>query len=516
MRAVGIAFTQLTALLNAPTWRAPVPHMGEDNINAVPTSTSAFGAETITLTPGSATFLVGALIKRDRYKTLQDSWTVEDSLDELQRLGETADLEILGREYQTMQHPSASTFIGPGKLAELTETVESMRIKTVIFDDELSPGQERNIQQAFGREVQVIDRTMLILFIFAQRARTREAKLQVAAAQMKYMLPRLTTFLTTGAGMDAKGGGGAGGTGGAGGGGLKGSGETQLEVDRRLFRKQLGRIEASIEEVQAQRDAYREKRRERDQLPVVAIVGYTNAGKSTLLNALVGKSEVYADDMLFATLDPTTRRLSLPGGKEVLFSDTVGFIQKLPTKLIASFRATLDELTDATLVVHVVDASSPLAIQQIRSVQGIIMELEAQGTPQILVLNKADAVAASPTASKAARETDWSALHETITPSHIVATSARDGRGLDKLLTAVEAALLATCSKVDCVLPYAEAALLAEVHKTGTITTEEYVDIGTHIVAYVPSSLRNRLERAASDFSSESPQQQRAETVSPK
>ena len=231
----GVAFTQLTAPRSAQSWpraglswRVPAPRMGEDNINAIPVSNSAFGAETITLTPGSATFLVGALIKRDRYKTLQNSWTVDDSLDELQRLGETADLEILGREYQTMQHPSASTFIGPGKLAEIAATVESMRIKTVIFDDELSPGQERNIQAAFGRDVQIIDRTMLILFIFAQRARTREAKLQVAAAQMKYMLPRLTTFLTTGAGMDAKGGGGAGGTGTEGGGDSEQSGATSM------------------------------------------------------------------------------------------------------------------------------------------------------------------------------------------------------------------------------------------------------------------------------------------------
>lgn len=469
---------------------------------------AAFGAETIKLTPGSATFLVGALIKRDRYKTLQNSWTIDDSLDELQRLSETAGLEVLGREYQTMQHPSASSFIGQGKLQELAATVSSMRITTVVFDEELSPGQSRNIQKVLGGDVQVIDRTMLILFIFAQRARTREAKLQVAAAQMKYMLPRLSTFLTEGAGLDSKGGS----TGGGGGQFMKGAGESQLEVDRRLFRKQLGRIEASIAEVQTQRDAYREKRRERDMLPVVAIVGYTNAGKSTLLNSLVGKREVYADDLLFATLDPTTRRVALPGGKEVLISDTVGFIQKLPTKLIASFRATLDELADATLVVHVVDASSPLAIQQVRSVNGIVTELDAKGTPQILVLNKvgrrstngsiararppsrllppiavgwisrssarapppacpsslpeqADAVASSPAAAKAARETDWANLSEDITPDHIVATSARDGRGLDKLLAAVEASLLAMSNKVDCILPYAEAALLAEVHK---------------------------------------------------
>ena len=463
---------------------------------------SAFGAETVSIEAGSSCYLVGAVIKRDRYKTLLDSWTVDDSLDELRRLCETAGLEVLGREYQTMQNPSPSTFVGQGKLQEIATKARQMRVKTLVFDEELSPAQGRNIQEALGgSDCQVIDRTMLILFIFAQRARTREAKLQVAAAQMKYMLPRLTTFLTAGAGMDAKGGGGAGGAGGAGGGGLKGSGESQLEADRRLFRKQLGRIEADIAMVQAQRDAYRTKRRERDRLPVVAIVGYTNAGKSTLLNALCGSTEVYADDMLFATLDPTTRLLALPGGKEVLLSDTVGFIQKLPTKLVASFRATLDEVADATLVVHVVDASSPLAAQQVRSVQNIVQELDVQGTPQLLVLNKADAVGACAEAAARAAAIDWMALHPAVRPADVVATSARDGRGLEKMLISIERLLLDTCPEVACILPYACSALLAEVHKTGTISVEEYVDRGTQIVAHVPPSLRNRLEKACEDQS---------------
>jgi len=455
---------------------------------------AAFGAEVISVEPGSACYLVGAVIKRDRYKTLLNSWTIDDSLDELQRLGETAGLDILGREYQTLQHPSPSTFIGPGKVEEIAATVKAMRVKTVVFDEELSPAQGRNIAERLsavsGQQVQVLDRTMLILVIFAQRARTREAKLQVSAAQMKYMLPRLSTFLTEGAGLDAKGGSGGGGQ------FLKGSGESQLEVDRRLFRKQLGRIEGDLAAVQAQRDAYRAKRRDRDALPVVAIVGYTNAGKSTLLNSLCGSSEVYADDLLFATLDPTSRMLPLPGGKEVLLSDTVGFIQKLPTKLVAAFRATLDELVDASLLVHVVDASSPLAVPQIRSVQGIVEELDAAGTPQILVLNKADAVGADPAIAARAAATDWTNLHEAVTPCEVVATSARDGRGLEKLQAAIERALLRAATEVDCVIPYAEAALLAELHKTSTISTEEYVEKGTRVVAHVPRSLRNRLEKA--------------------
>ena len=454
---------------------------------------AAFGAETINVEPGAKCYLVGAVVKRDRYKTLVNSWGIDDSLDELQRLCETAGLEVLGRDYQTLQHPSPSTFIGQGKLDEIAALVKSMRVSTVIFDEELTPAQGRNIQnvltEACGEQVQVLDRTMLILVIFSQRARTSEAKLQVAAAQMKYMLPRLKFFLTQGAGMDAKGGSGGGMF-------LKGSGETQLEEDRRLFRKQLGKIEDDLAAVQAQRDMLRAKRREGDRRPVVAIVGYTNAGKSTLLNTLCGSSEVYADDLLFATLDPTSRLHALPGGKEVLLTDTVGFIQKLPTKLVAAFRATLDELVDATLLVHVVDASSEIAVQQVRSVQGIVKELEASGKPQILVLNKADAVGADPTLAARAASTDWLHLDGDVTPCAVLAISARDGRNLDKLRKEIEAVLVRMSIQVECVLPYAEAALLAEVHKTGTISTEEYVDKGTRLVAAVPLSLRNRLEKA--------------------
>ena len=309
---------------------------------------------------------------------------------------------------------------------------------------------------------------------------------------MQYMLPRLSTFLTEGAGLDAKGGGSSSGSGSQ---FLKGSGESQLEVDRRLFER--SRIEGSLDELQAQRDAY--EKRERSAVPVVAIVGYTNAGKSTLLNKLCGSS-VYADDLLFATLDPTTRKLALPGGKEVLVSDTVGFIQKLPTKLVASFRATLDELSDASLVLHVVDAASPLGALQVRSVQGIVEEVDAQGIPQILVLNKADAVAADAAAAKLARDqVGGAARRGDARPGrrHL----ARDGRGLDRLLAGIEAGLLATCSRVDCVLPYACAALLAEVHKTGTIETEECGRRDT------PRRLRpvarNRLEKACSKFESD-------------
>mmetsp|Transcript_143677 Transcript_143677/g.264890 ORF Transcript_143677/g.264890 Transcript_143677/m.264890 type:complete len:608 (+) Transcript_143677:2-1825(+) len=472
-------------------------NMKRDNPDIAPTS-GVFGTDAITVQKGSNALLVGTLFKDDRYKT-PDDWSLDDSLDELQRLCETAGLKVVGREHQALKAPSASTFIGAGKLQEIAQIVASTGVTTVVFDDEIAPRQSRNIQQALGGHVQVLDRTMLILFVFGQRARTREAQLQVAAAQIQYMMPRLSTYLTEGAGLDAKGGK----AGGGGGMFLKGAGESQLEMDRRLYGKQLMQIEAAIADVQAQRDAHREKRRGKDLLPTVAIVGYTNAGKSTLLNKLVGKSEVYADDLLFATLDPTTRMISLDGGKRVLMSDTVGFIQKLPTKLVASFRATVDEITDAALIVHVVDASSPLATQQVHSVQGILEEFQADETPQILVLNKADAVDANINISKAVQEIDWANLQPGLTPRAVVTASAHDGRGLEELRMAIEEELLKSCNRVDCLLPFAEGALLAEVHKAGTIVLEDYVFDGVHLIAYVPFSLRNRLAKVARSFSDE-------------
>jgi len=271
--------------------------------------------EMVSIVEGERTYMVGVDIKQNKYQTLNSGWDVDTSMDELKRLCETAGLEVVGREYQNMQHPNPATFVGSGKVQELAAAVAELDVSKVVFDDELSPAQGRNLQKAFGEQkVQVIDRTMLILQIFMQRARTKEAKLQVQAAQLQYMMPRLSTYMTTGAGMDSKGGASSGG----GGKFLKGAGESQLEIDKRLFRAQLQSIEQEMEEIAQKRRVYREKRKGRDDLPVVAIVGYTNSGKSTLLNKLCSSEEVYADDLLFATLDPTTRRLKLPGGKEVL------------------------------------------------------------------------------------------------------------------------------------------------------------------------------------------------------
>jgi len=450
----------------------------------------AFGVEDSTMIYGSTAFLVGADIKQNKYKTLRSFWTLEDSLAELRRLCETAGLEVLGEESQNMQHPNPSTFIGQGKLEEVAAAVEALKVETVIFDDELSPAQQRNIQAGLGGNVQVIDRTMLILQIFAQRARTREAKLQVRAARMRYMLPRLQTFMTTGAGMDAKGGGSS-----SGGGGqfLKGSGESQLESDRRLFRKQISKIEAEMDEVRVQREQYRAKRKKRDNLPIVAIVGYTNAGKSSLLNKLCGSEQVYADNLLFATLDPTVRKFNLPSGKELLLSDTVGFIQKLPTKLVPAFRATLEEVEDADVVLHVVDAASPLAKQQVWSVQNIIHELNASSTPQILVLNKADKYLELH--NRLPDPAELNKVHDALTPRYTVVTAARLGKGLRKLMQVVERVLLESASKATLLIPYSAGDALAQVHKVGTVVEEEFEVSGTRVVAYLPRSLLNKLER---------------------
>ena len=531
------------------------PTMGVDE--------NMFG-EMIRLRAGDRTYMMGVDIKQNKYKTLDSSWDVSDSLDELARLCDTAGLEVVGRDYQNMQHPNPSTFIGSGKVREMEAAVMELDVGTIVFDDELTPAQGRNLQKALGGDVMVIDRTMLILQIFNQRARTREAKLQVQAAQLTYMMPRLSSYMTTGAGMDSKGGASSGG----GGRFLKGAGESQLEMDRRLFRAQLQSIEKEMEEVAEKRKLYREKRKEKDDLPVVAIVGYTNSGKSTLLNRLCSSDEVYADDLLFATLDPTTRRVTLPGGKEVLISDTVGFIQKLPTKLVSAFRATLEELEDANLILHVVDAVSPLVLQHVNSVQNIVDDMQAAETAQILVLNKADklaeaqqaaqqaqeeeeaqqaeqeaqlqlqggegqleaeagdaeATAASATAAGAAGAagaTDGSSrsggsggsggsrggfvdyvespeplltANEAVSPVCAIPTSARTGAGVDELLEMIELALLQTSVLVECTLPYSAGEFLGKIHKVGTVLEEEYVESGTKIIAYLPPSLRNKLQ----------------------
>jgi GTPase len=322
-----------------------------------------------TAPPQERAFLVAVETKK------QQSWHSEESLDELAQLAGTAGASVVGRAVQKLDNPNTATYIGKGKLEEIVSQRVPLEYDVVLFDDELSPSQQRNLEDAL--KVKVIDRTALILDIFARRARTREGSLQVDLAQHEYLLPRLagqwSHLERLGAGI-----------------GTRGPGETQLETDRRLIRGRISRLKAQLDQVRRHRALYR-RRRAKQGVPVVALVGYTNAGKSTLMNALTG-ADVLAENRLFATLDPVTRKVGLPGGGFFLLTDTVGFIQKLPTQLVAAFRATLEELTDADLLLHVVDITHPNAAEQAETVEQTLAELEVADKPRLTVLNKVDAL----------------------------------------------------------------------------------------------------------------------------
>ena len=308
-------------------------------------------------------------------KGKREKESAEDSLNELACLTNAAGAEVAGKIVQQLPVPSRQYYIGKGKLEELLSLKESAGYGTLILDDELSPAQQRNLEEAF--KVKVIDRAALILDIFARRARTHEGRLQVELAQYEYLLPRLAGQW---AHLERLGGGI----------GTRGPGETQIETDRRLIRRKIQRLKRQTDDIRKHRQLYR-RQREKSGIPVVALVGYTSAGKSTLLNALC-RAEVLTNNRLFATLDPTTRRLTLPGRNTVLLTDTVGFIRKLPPAIIDAFRATLEELTEASLLIHVVDFASPDAPQQCQTVEEILAELGLADRPRITALNKIDAL----------------------------------------------------------------------------------------------------------------------------
>ena len=302
--------------------------------------------------------------------------TVADSLDELEQLARTAGVSVVGRTSQRLEAINPATYVGSGKVEEIKALRQGLGLDLVIFDDELSPAQLRNLEDAL--EIQVLDRTALILDIFARHARTREGALQVELAQYSYRLPRLTHQWTHLSRQTV------------GGVGLRGPGETQLEIDRREISRRMGYLKRELDHVRQQR-AQQRRRRRRAGIPVVAIVGYTNAGKSTLLNRLAG-ADVQVADMLFATLDPTTRKVSLASGKEVLFTDTVGFIQKLPTQLVAAFRATLEEVEEADVLLHVADISDRNLQSKVEAVNQVLREIGAADKPTVVALNKVDLV----------------------------------------------------------------------------------------------------------------------------
>ncbi len=323
----------------------------------------------------------------------------------------TAGAEVVGASIQRRQSPNPAFYVGKGKLEELAELKEELEYDVVIFDDELSPTQQRNLEEAL--KVKIIDRTALILDIFAKRAQTHEGRLQVELAQHQYLLPRLAGQWSH---LERLGGGI----------GTRGPGETQIETDRRLVRHKIHRLQKDIQQVRKHRALYR-RQRDKQGIPVVAIIGYTNAGKSTLLNAL-SNANVFVEDKLFATLDPTTRRLTLPNKREVLISDTVGFIQKLPTTVVAAFRATLEELGEATLLLHIIDITHRNAVEQSIAVEELLTKLELNQKPRISVLNKLDLLASS--------EEDIMNFVSDATdiPRDAVLISASRGWGLDRLL----------------------------------------------------------------------------------
>jgi GTP-binding protein HflX len=426
-----------------------------------------------TQSPEERGFLVGVELRNSdgTLERLAHALPMQESLDELSQLARTAGIAVVGRESQRLNRFHAATMIGPGKLMEIKEQMAETAADVVVFDNELSPRHQREIEKTLGEDIKVLDRTGLILDIFAQHAHTHEGSLQVELAQYEYRLPRLTRQW---AHLARQAGGGAA-RGGAGGVGLRGPGETQLEVDRREIGRRIAYLKAELEKVRAHRGRHR-RQRKRSGIPLVAIVGYTNAGKSTLLNALTG-ADVLVEDQLFATLDPTTRSCTLPSNRVVLFTDTVGFIQKLPTQLIAAFRATLEEVSEADLLVHVVDITHPHAMTQIEAVNQTLQELDVAGFPQILALNKTDQL-----------PQDTILEIETVV-EYAVPISAMTGQGLDQLKMRVDTMLYESLVAVQVVLPHSSGGLLANFHERGSVTQVQHRTEGIYVKGYLPGRL---------------------------
>jgi GTP-binding protein HflX len=401
-------------------------------------------------------FLIGVELKS---RTAAD---IRESLAELAELAETAGAQIAGEGVQKMAAPVAATYLGPGKAEEFAQHCKSNGVDAVVFDDELSPAQTRNLEKIFG--CKIMDRTALILEIFGQRARTREGKLQIEHAQLQYLLPRLTRFwshLSRQRGST---------------GSIGGEGESQLEADRRKISERIEKISSELDKVRRQRETQRAGR-QRSQWPLASIVGYTNAGKSTLLNALTG-SGVLAEDKLFATLDPTTRRLRLPTNQNVLLTDTVGFIKKLPHGLVEAFKATLEEVVQADLLLHVVDVSHPQAAEQIVAVDAVLAEIGAAEKPVLMVFNKMDQISGAGGLNR---------LREAY--PHSVAISARTGEGMGPLLAELGTRLRPIREFLDLRVPQEKAAVIARIHAVGQVVTRRYSGRNARFKVRIPPHL---------------------------
>ena len=416
--------------------------------------------------PIERAFLVGV-------DTGQDAgWPVEDSLAELASLATTAGAEVVGAEWQNRRHIDPNWYVGKGKAEELVAARSETGFDVLVADDELSPSQQRALEELL--KVKVIDRSRLILDIFAQHAQTHEGRLQVELAQLEYQLPRLTRMWThlsrTGGGI-----------------GTRGPGESQLETDRRLIRERIKKMKERVEQVRQQRDTAA-RSRDRRLMATVGIVGYTNSGKSTLLNTLVGSEVALAEDKLFATLDPTSRQVRLGDGQSAIVTDTVGFIHKLPHQLVDAFRATLDEVNRSDVLLEVVDASDPHAAEHRLTVQAVLDELGAGDKPRLVALNKADLI------DEAART--GGAAQPTPIVGGTVRISAVTGFGLDALREELAAALASLWVEVDLELPYAAGDLLARLRERGAVEVDYRPD-GVHVRGRVAPALAAELSSVA-------------------
>ena len=399
----------------------------------------------------------------------------ERSLRELALLAETAGSEVVDGVIQRRDNPDPATYLGSGKVLELHEIVKATGADTVICDGELTPGQLRQLEAIL--KVKVVDRTWLILDIFAQHARSREGKAQVSLAQMQYLLPRLRGW---GESLSRQGGG-AGGSA-SGGVGTRGPGETKIETDRRRIRAQMTKLRRELKEMEKSRVTQRASRH-RAGIPSVAIAGYTNAGKSSLLNRLTGAG-VLVENSLFATLDPTIRKAKTPSGRDFTLADTVGFVRHLPHQLVEAFRSTLEEVKDADLIVHVVDASDEDPEGQINAVRLVLNDVDAGHVPELIVLNKADIADPEVVTNLLRRE------------PHSVVISAKTGEGIDELMLAIEADLPSLLKEVDLVVPYSRGDLISRAHETGDVISIEHGEDGTHLHARVPEALAHDLHAA--------------------
>ncbi len=406
-------------------------------------------------------FLIGAQFRS------HSAWEIKDSLEELAQLATTAGATIVGDGFQKLDSPHAGTFIGKGKAEDFAEQCKIDEVDTVIFDEELSPGQARNLERIF--ECKILDRTSLILDIFAQRAQTREGKLQVELAQLKYLLPRLTRFWTHlsrqkgGIGMRG------------------GDGESQLEVDRRKGSERIQKLTEELEQVRRQRLIQRSGRK-RHLWPLASIVGSTNAGKSTLLNSLTG-TNVLAEDKLFATLDPTTRRLRLPTNQNVLISDTVGFIRKLPHRLVEAFKATLEEVVEADLLIHVTDLSHPQVDDQIKAVNEVLAEIKAHDKPCMMVFNKVDQV-----------ESQGIVEHYLESHQPSVAISARHQEGFDAFYAELGRQLKPIRSSLQLRIPIDQTEIMSRLYEIGQVEERDYKDDYAHFKVRIPPHCEHDFE----------------------